>query len=245
MSKKIIQFGLLLFLALLCPRPSFAAWSLVGCNSNIANLGSTSTQQTYTAGAGHLISVGGGAWASPLTTVPSISDTLGLTFTGTYANDSYQEVIGQWWAIANGSADTITITWNQTSNIQMAICEFSNTGTLSQDGSTYTGTTGATAATTVSVVGTATNSGELGVSWMINRSLAGSGSASCSTGWNTDVNGSFGAFFECDNESVSSGSNMLTYTYTSNQAVTAMQFFTNASAAMCKPELAALGAGAC
>jgi hypothetical protein len=218
--------------------PAGASWARVGtCTTPGTNVGGSTLSATRTASNGNLVVVSGGFYASGGSgQTLSVSDTAGYSFSSILSSSSNNMGIStetysaQWWAIANGSSDTITITISSsTSNLLLSVCEYSQTGTLSQDGAGATATTGSNTASTLAATQSAAGSAELGVSCFVGRSNSGQ-TYSPSGSWSQNSITNFGNLLVIDNTSLSSGSNTLTMTPSAADYMSStMQFFTNAA----------------
>lgn len=240
--------ALLLLVMMACASPSFAAWTAVGCtaSSNNPQFGSTTVTQTYTGTSGHLLVIGAGGFSGTVTTTVITAPGVVLSLPLQTAASADVMIDQQWW-ISDGAAHTYTATALATSNMIIAICEYSNSGTISQDGVGATYNSAGSSVTSVPTTQTSAASGELAIQFSIND--GGAGIFSCTGGTNHGLGPFNGVFNACDNTSITSGSVTLTTSWTgvAFPAGGTMQFFTAGGSPppSCTPTLSLLGIGRC
>jgi len=230
--------GLIPVLLLFCglafyPSNAHAQSTRVGCtiSSNTPQFNTTKITQNYTGSKGNLLVIGAGSWSGtnpPGTTSIAASGGLKLS-PPLQETDSYEDAVDQQWVIADGNMHTYTATATLNTNLQMAICEYSNPNGFSQDGTGAVYSSNGAGVTAVPTTQNAASSGDLGVQFSVNRANSPGGSETCSNG-TLSAFGNYQAFFVCDNLSLGSSSDTITMNLNASaQAAGTMQLFASAS----------------
>jgi hypothetical protein len=205
-------------------------WARVGSCTVPANTTGTSIAATRTATAGNLVvamTLGEQNSASTIT----LTHTAGFSYSAVLEDSDLTHIqTGMAWAISDGTADTVTFHYSasETTGVAMALCEYSNTGTLTQDGAGSTSHTGGGTVTTITVSQTSAGANELAVA-VISKTVGALVSTS-SSGWNAYAADSSNSMSTFDNLSAGSGSVSLVGTWSGGANVASGVMLFTASA---------------